>query len=81
MSADFKHSAYAEQRRELKAVAIETAVAGLGKTSADVRAFAPKDRRWFERIAGVRPASDETWNKVIALLESAERSASRQVTT
>ena len=77
--ADFAHSAFAQARREAKAVALETACALRGLTAAQVAAFTDADRRWFEKVAGVRPSSVETWARVEQLLRDAEQSPARTV--
>lgn len=74
---DFGHSAWAEQRRMEKAVALETAlsVEGIGADAA--RTLPPRARRRIEHKAGVNRSSDETWGKAIALLADYEQTRAR----
>lgn len=75
---DYAHNGYAEQKRTEKAVALEAACTDHGLSSDQVRRFDSKDRRWFEKIAGTRPGSDDTWRLVVRLMREAENSPARR---
>ncbi len=69
MSRDYAHGFHADANRRLKAIQLARlfyATPGPWPTEA-------KDRRAAERVAGVRPCSDETWALAASIL--AERQA------
>lgn len=87
MTDDFAHSAYAEQRRLEKALALETVLTAEGIPSDAVRAWAgeawrctlpPRVRRRLEAAAGVRVCSEETWLRAAALLADYEETTEQR---
>jgi len=71
-ATDFGHSDWATEQRTQKAVRLEAHLHGLEYTAAAVERLTAADRRAFERAAGVRRSSDETWALVVRLMRSAE---------
>lgn len=69
---DFAHSGYAEQARTEKAIKIETQLWRDRIPAAAAATLPPAARRRVEKAAGVRPSSDETWERAIAFLADAE---------
>jgi hypothetical protein len=68
MAADYRHNAYARERRMEKAIALEAHARLLGMGPQDVRDAPPEERRAIERQAKVNKGSDETWALVVKLL-------------
>jgi hypothetical protein len=66
---------YESEAREVKARKLADALDLIGKTAADARTIAadPEARSNAVALAKVKPASDETWERVFATMESRER--------
>ena len=71
---DYGSTAYAQARRETKAVQLEVELGVVrGLTSVTAAALTATERRAVERAAGLsRAASDETWARAFALMRSWE---------
>jgi hypothetical protein len=63
---DYAHNAVADLDRAKKALALAWHCHGVG---IDPTVLDAKGRRATERAAGVRRSSDETWGKVVAMVD------------
>lgn len=83
MSTDFGHTQWAEEQRTTKALALEVALAAEQIPAGAVRAWDEDSREWrltlpprirrrFEKAAGVRACSVETWLRAAAFLADHE---------
>lgn len=70
---DFKHTAAAIRSRELKATKLEARLLADGISLERAEALTEDDKRWFERVANVHRASDETWDLVLTMMRSTLR--------